>query len=334
MHITALVKSHDHVCCRYRIAAFRPHLEALGHPFDIRPWSSAWFLQQLFPSFHPHLEALVIQRKLLPAWQLKLLRRRVRWLIYDFDDSVFLNSSFHPLAGESVKRFERFRAMVQAADVVVAGNEYLRKQAASLTEPVKVRMIPTCIDVSHYPVARHDGQKPLTLAWIGTPSTLRALERIRDLLEQLGKSPTSLQLKIICSRSMNLEHLPVDFRPWNEATEADELAGADIGISWMPEDSWSAGKCGLKVLQYMAAGLPVIANSAGVHRTLVRHGETGFLANTPDEWLRAMRTLARNAELRRTMGAAGRRRVEASYDVSRGAGDWEGIFTNVEALAA
>jgi glycosyltransferase involved in cell wall biosynthesis len=334
MHITALVKSHDHVCCRYRIAAFRPHLEALGHRVDIRPWSSAWFLQQLFPSFHPHLDALIIQRKLLPAWQLKLLRRRIRCLIYDFDDSVFLNSSFHPLAGKSDKRFGRFRAMVEAADVVVAGNEYLRKQAASLTEPDKVRVIPTCIDLSQYPVARHDGLKPLTLAWIGAPSTMRALERIRDLLEQLGKSLAPLKLKIICSRSMHLEKMPVDFRLWSGATEADELADADIGISWMPEDSWSAGKCGLKVLQYMAAGLPVIANSVGMHRTLVRHGETGFLANTPDDWLRAVRTLGRDAELRRAMGGAGRHRVEASYDVSRGAGDWEAIIANVEALAA
>ena len=67
--------------------------------------------------------------------------------------------------------------------------------------------------------------------------------------------------------------LPV---PWTEASEAVEIAGADIGISWMPDDAWSRGKCGLKVLQYLAAGLPVVANPVGVQIEMVRHGETGF----------------------------------------------------------
>src|SRR5438128_868333 len=97
MHITALVKSVDHACCRYRIAAFQPYWQALDHKVDVRAWSSAWFLQQLFPGLTSRIDVLVIQRKLLPAWQLNRLRRRVGWLIYDFDDSIFLNSSYNPL---------------------------------------------------------------------------------------------------------------------------------------------------------------------------------------------------------------------------------------------
>jgi glycosyltransferase involved in cell wall biosynthesis len=331
MRITALVKSHDHVCCRYRVAAFRAHLESLGHGVDIRAWSGPWFVRQMFPAFLNGIDALIVQRKLFPSWQLNLLRRRVRWLIYDFDDSIFLRSSYNPRGHDCPKRFSQFRHMVQTADLVIAGNDYLRDQATTLTDPGKVRLIPTCVDLERYPLAgHHPGNPGVKLAWIGSSSTIRGLEKIRELLECLGKALPQLELKVICDRSLTLDHLPVELRPWNEATETDELADADIGISWLPDDGWSEGKCGLKVLQYMAAGLPVVANPVGMQKKLVRPGETGFLVETPGEWEDAVRQLANNAGLRRRMGLAGRRRVEAEYHVSRGTIAWEHVMESLE----
>lgn len=325
MRITALVKSREHVCCRYRVAAYHAHLESLGHAVEIRPWSTSWFLCQLFPGLQSDIDCMIVQRKLLPAWQLNMLRRRVPRMIYDFDDSIFLRSSFNPRGSDCPKRFAQFRHMVQTADVVIAGNDYLRDQATALTTPAKVHHIPTCVDVSRYLLARH-GSPRVKLAWIGSSSTIRGLERNHDLLERLGKAAPGLQLKVICDRSITLEHLPTEFCPWSRATEAAELANADIGISWLPDDGWSAGKCGLKLLQYMAAGLPVVANPVGVHPILVRHGETGFLAATLDEWADAVCLLAGDADLRRRMGLAGRRLVEAEYEVSRGAAAWEKVM--------
>ncbi|MSQ93803.1 MAG: glycosyltransferase family 1 protein [Gemmataceae bacterium] len=327
MRITALVKSHEHVCCRYRVAGFRAHLQTLGHSVEIRPWSSGWFLQQLFPGLATSIDVLIIQRKLLPAWQLNQLRRRVRWLIYDFDDSIFLHSSYNPLGQDCPKRFAQFRHMVQAADMVVAGNAFLRDQADALTDPAKVVRIPTCIDLSRYTLARHDADQPrVKLAWIGSSSTLRGLEKIDGLLNRLGQRLPELELRVICDRPLQLDHLPIDFRPWSEATETRDLAEADIGISWLPDDGWSAGKCGLKVLQYMATGLPVIANSVGVQKHLVRPGETGFLVDTPNEWEAAVRQLAGDPALRRRLGLAGRRAVESEYQVTNGAAAWERVL--------
>lgn len=334
MRITALVKSLEHVCCRYRIAAFRSHLERGGCNVAIRPWSSAWFFQRMFASFFEDVEAdslLIVQRKLFPAWQLRLLRRKVRWLVYDFDDSIFLRSSYNPRGHDCPKRFAQFRLMVQHADAVIAGNEFLRDQAAALAEPHKVHLIPTCIDANRYPLAQHDPARPhVKLAWIGSSSTIRGLEKISGLLERLGRAIPNLQLKVICDRSVQVDCLPIEFRPWDQATESAELADADIGISWLPDDGWSAGKCGLKVLQYMAAGLPVVANPVGVQTNLVRHGETGFLVETPDAWEDAVRRLSGDPELRRRMGLAGRRLVEEEYHVSRGVADWRRVLRSLE----
>lgn len=332
MHVTALVKSREHVCCRYRMAAFRPILERGGHGVSIRPWSRAWFFQRMIGTLFPGgagERALIVQRRLLPDWQLAVLRRGVRWLIYDFDDAIFLHSSYNPRGHCCPKRFARFRAMVQAADAVIAGNGFLRNQAAGLTDAGKVHLIPTCIDASRYRLARHASTPSARLAWIGSSSTIRGLEKIRGLLERMGRHVPGIKLKVICDRSLQLDGLPVEFRRWHEASEAAELADAEIGLSWLPDDGWSAGKCGLKVLQYMAAGLPVVCNPVGVQATMVRHGETGLHARTPQEWEDAVRVLAGDAELRRRLGGAGRRLVETEYGVARGGEDWLGVLRSL-----
>src|SRR3989442_3203906 len=123
---------------------------------------------------------------------------------------------------------------------------------------------------------------------------------------------------LICDRFVEFANLPLIPCRWSGEDEASDLAAADIGISWVPDDAWSRGKCGLKVLQYMAAGLPVVANPVGVQAEMVRHGESGFLASTRQEWVEAVTRLAHDADLRRRMGAAGQRRVEADFSVAAG----------------
>jgi glycosyltransferase involved in cell wall biosynthesis len=98
----------------------------------------------------------------------------------------------------------------------------------------------------------------------------------------------------------------------------------------VPDDLWSRGKCGLKVLQYMAAGLPVVANPVGVQADLVRQGETGFLAETPDQWAEAVGRLGSDPALRRRMGRAGRQRVEAEFSVAAGAACWVELLERLE----
>jgi glycosyltransferase involved in cell wall biosynthesis len=217
----------------------------------------------------------------------------------------------------------RFAATVRAADAVIAGNAFLQEEARRWTDAGRVHVVPTCVDPARYPLAEHhragDG---VQLVWIGSSSTLRGLETIRPLLEEIGRRCPGLCLKLICDRFLELQRLPVRACPWSEAGEATELAAADIGISWVPDDPWSRGKCGLKVLQYMAAGLPVVANPVGVQAELVRHGETGFLVETPEGWAAALGRLARDPALRRRFGAAGRRRLEKEYSVAAGAARW------------
>jgi glycosyltransferase involved in cell wall biosynthesis len=323
VRLAALVERLNHVCCRFRVSAFRTALESAGHSLDIlplprRPWDWLRLTRSLAAA-----DVVILQRKLLPAWQLYLLRRAARQLIFDFDDAVFLRDSYALRGFHSARRRRRFAAIVAAADRIVAGNAFLREQASRATSLDRVHIIPTCIDPAAYQVAEHRNKKlGIQLIWLGSSSTLRGLERAAPLLETLGEKCPGLRLKLVCDRFLTLDRLAVETCPWSERTEREALASADVGIGWVPDDLWSRGKCGLKILQYMAAGLPVVANPVGVHTEMVRPGITGFLATSSSQWVDAVRRLAASADLRGELGEAGRQRISSRYSVAHGAGLW------------
>jgi glycosyltransferase involved in cell wall biosynthesis len=134
-------------------------------------------------------------------------------------------------------------------------------------------------------------------------------------LQEAAKAVPGLRLKIVADFDLpacGVATLPV---VWRADSEARELAASHIGIAPMRDDDWSRGKCALKVLQYMAAGLPVVSSDAGANREVIVEGETGFLVTAPDEWSDRIARLANDAGLWRQMGEAGRRRVETDYSL-------------------
>ncbi len=320
MRVVALVESADHVCCRYRVAAFRAALADAGHSLDVRPLPTSLLGRLGIGRDLAGADVVILQRKLLPEWAVARLRRRVRRLVFDFDDAVWLRDSYSAKGFGDPRRARRFRAAVAACDLVVAGNDFLAAEAERFA-PGRVRVIPTCVEPADYPIAAHADRPGVRLVWVGSGSTLRGLERFTPALSAVGRLVPGVRLKLICDRFVKIPDLAVDECVWSGDTEAAEIAAADVGVSWVPDDPWSRGKCGLKVLQYQAAGLPVVANPVGVHTDMVRDGETGFLATAAEEWASAVAQLAA-APLRRRLGAAGRRQVEARYSVAAGADRW------------
>jgi glycosyltransferase involved in cell wall biosynthesis len=262
-------------------------------------------------------DVVVLQRKLLPRWQLKILRRNARRLVFDFDDAVLYRDSNDRRGPDDPRRRRRFAAVMAAADTIVAGNDFLADCALRAGARVAdVHVIPTCVDPGRYPVAGHDPDSGPELVWIGSASTLRGLEQPRAVWSALAASIPGLRIRLICDRFPGDFPIPVIPIAWAEVEEARQLAAGQIGVSWLPDDAWSRGKCGLKVLQYQAAGLPVVANPVGTHHEMVRPGVNGFLATGPAEWVDAVRRLAADPALRRRLGIAARRGVESEYSVS------------------
>jgi glycosyltransferase involved in cell wall biosynthesis len=329
LYVVAHVESPNHVCCRYRLTALSPFLARGGLTLELRSLTTPWW-QRLLTSAPAQGDACVLQRRLPSAFEFQRLRRACPTMIFDFDDAVWLRDSYSPKGLQSHRRLRRFRRVLSQSDRVVAGNRFLAGMAAKFTDATRVHVIPTCLDPWKYALAAHANNGPIELVWIGSSSTLQGLKRIVSTLEGIGLAIPRARLKLVCDSGFSLDVLPVEQRPWSEATEARELALADVGIAWMPDDDWSRGKCGLKILQYMAAGLPVIANPVGVHLEMIEHGVNGFLVETAEEWVEAVRTLARHRGLRQEMGLAGRRLVERKFDVALAGQKWLDLFDGMQ----
>lgn len=354
MRIVALVEAIDHVCCRYRLAAYRHAFAQAGHVLELQVIPRNFLGRLALGKGLDQADVVILQRKLLAPWEVLRLRRRVRRLAYDFDDALWLRDSYSPKGFHDPERVRRFRATLSACDFVIAGNEYLAHYAHQWCSHVYI--IPTCVNVASYTpkyalaegrplsqaknktgidenLSARNSDRSLRLVWIGSSSTLQGLERWTSTLSEIGMSIPEVRLKLICDRTLAIPHLPVDFCRWSETNEASELASSDVGISFVPDDPWSRGKCGLKVLQYQAAGLPVVANPVGVQAELVDPGKTGFHATTTEEWINAIRQL-RDPFVRIQMGRAARQHVEQAYCVERGAQLWLKVLKSLSAQAA
>lgn len=313
MNLIALTNDVKHVCMRYRIDPVRSAFASQGHWFGSialpkTPWGRLALYRDL-----DQASVVIVQRRLLSTCELPWLRKCTKHLIYDFDDAIFQRDSTYKHA-HSPRRLARFKAMVQTVDQVFAGNEYLAQRASEYTSSQKIVVIPTSIDPTPYQTAEHIRRgSGVRLVWIGSSSTLQSLEDQPALWKAISEAIPGIELHLICDRTPRLPGIKVIPVPWSAQIETSYLAQCDIGLAWMPNDTWSLGKCALKILQYQSAGLPVIANPVGVHQQLVIPGKTGMLASSPGEWIHALQQLIIDNRLRLNLGQQGRSLVEKEY---------------------
>ncbi len=254
-------------------------------------------------------DVVVILRKTFSAPYLSVLRLCSRHLVFDLDDAIFCSSS----GDMSRTRRNRFARVATCCRQVWAGNEYLATASRQFNH--EVTTIPTSLGPGKYSIEAEKPAKHIDLVWIGSRSTRKYLDTGLPALENLSESLPHIRLKIVADFDIESERLSTIAVPWSEENEAFALSSAHIGIAPMPDNPWTRGKCGLKVLQYMAAGLPVVSSPAGVNGEIVEHGVTGFLVDSADAWQKAIEELINEPDLRRDMGEAGRKRVMEKYSV-------------------
>lgn len=254
-------------------------------------------------------EVVVVLRKTFSLPFLRLLRLCSKNLVFDLDDAVFCRSDGEP----SKSRQMSFEKVTSICEQVWAGNLYLAEMAGQYNEAVKI--LPTSLDYRKYLPEVEKNPDHFDLVWIGSRSTQKYLKECLPVLESLSETILNLRLKIVADFDLPTKRLKTVAVPWSDEVEAVALASAHVGIAPMSDDPWTKGKCGLKVLQYMAAGLSVVSSPAGVNREIVQEGITGFLAENPDDWQKAIDRLFHDSDLRNAMGKAGQKRIIEHFSV-------------------
>jgi glycosyltransferase involved in cell wall biosynthesis len=264
-----------------------------------RRFDVAWVYRDAFPLGYPIFERAVAALG-VPY-------------VHDFDDAIWLPNSTEANRLVAPLKFAGKTAIVaRHAACVTVGNEYLATWARQ--HQADVRVLPTTIDTDRYqPVEGRVADGPLCVGWSGSTTTIPHLRTVEDVLRRLQQE-RGIAIRVISDVDYVLPGATVESIRWQEETEPQDLAPIDIGIMPLPDDEWSRGKCGAKALQYMARAIPTVMSPVGVNADIAAGG-AALTASTHDEWHAAITRLLDDADLRRTLGAAGRRRVEDRFSV-------------------
>jgi len=320
---------------RYRIHNYIPYLRKLGFTIDVSCFFEDNYLERLYRRewISPLLPAQAYLKRIST-----LLRSRsydlvwinweaLPWMPYalesfllsigqrfvvDYDDALFHQYDSHKSSIVRWMLADKVRYCMRDSAMVIAGNKYLANYAENAGAS-KVRILPTVVDLNKYECAAPREPATLNIGWIGTPVTAKLLYSIEPALQQVCRDG-SARLTLVGSGPIKLRGVPTTVRSWSETTEVQEIQQFDVGIMPLDEnDRFCKGKCGLKLIQYMACGIPVVGTPLGVNTDLIQNDVTGYQASGVEEWTAALNAMKTAVSNRQRMGINGRRLVEQKY---------------------
>jgi glycosyltransferase involved in cell wall biosynthesis len=249
----------------------------------------------------------------LPGWYESLMAGLRLPYVVDYDDPIFHRYDDHPSPLVRLVLGRKIGNVMRHASAVITGSRYLtdfarRARASNVVE------LPSVVDLTRYHVVPRRRDGTFRIGWIGTPLTARYLEVVRPALLELARR-RRLLVVAVGADSLDLGPVPTEVRSWSETTEVADIQTFDVGIMPLPDSPVTRGKCGYKLIQYMACGRPVVASPIGANNDIVDHGTDGFLASSTSDWVYLLDIFAQRPAMAEKMGTAARRKVESSFSV-------------------
>lgn len=277
----------------------RSYVRRLGQVLSLRRYDIVWVYLETFPY--------------LPGWMEQIVFLAGRPVVYDFDDAIFhqYDLARRPLVRAILGR--KISVLIRRTCVAIAGNRYLADYASrNGGSPV---IVPTVVDTDRYLPAAGAVEGRLTVGWLGSPSTWAYVEPLLPTLLPLLRRHGARLLVMGAGRKAE-GVADIEAVEWSEHGEVAALQAMHIGIMPVPDTPWARGKCGYKLIQYMACGIPAVGSPVGVNSDIVVDGVTGLLADTAGDWERMLDRLLSDVVLRSEMGKNGRARAVARYSLA------------------
>lgn len=255
--------------------------------------------KELFPYFPPFFEYLIKFFK-IP-------------FIVDYDDAIFHN---YDLNRNKLIKFilrDKIDKVMKYSSVTITGNQYLADRAINAGSQ-RVQIIPTVVDTTRYNISNSVNNDLPIIGWIGSPQTSHYLYELIPVFNKLNKI-LPCRIVAIGANSSDFVNTIIETYPWNFSSEVSEIQKFNIGIMPLLDTPWEKGKCGYKLIQCMACGIPVVASNIGVNTTLVTNNYDGFLVNSNEEWFLRLKDLLIDKENRIKMGERGREKIIQKYSL-------------------
>ncbi len=246
----------------------------------------------------------------------RLVRGLAKKLIFDIEDNLLIeqSSELNPFI-KAMKSRDKSVFLIKTADHVITSSPFLNEYCLRLNRIKACTYISSSVDTDRFlPANNYLNDHKITIGWTGTFSSRVYLDLLRNVFTELNER-CKFKLRVIGNFEYELPGVYLEVIQWTKENEVKDLQAIDIGVYPLAQDEWVLGKSGLKAIQYMAFGLPTVATNVGTTPQIIQHLENGWLVRTDGEWLEALETLIRNADLRRKLGEAARRAVLRNYSI-------------------
>jgi glycosyltransferase involved in cell wall biosynthesis len=322
---------------RYRCYQYLPYLKQKGFEITVAPLLKDDYIKSRYSGQRISILSLIqayvqrisqlfqsnkydliwIQKELfswLPNWfELMFLKSEVPY-VFDYDDAVFHRYDQHH--SSIVRRLlgDKIDKIMSRASLVIAGNDYLANRAEKAGAKW-IEILPTVVDLERYPLSSAPNNDIFTIGWIGFP--LKSYDYLKTIEPALRVICQKDKVRVIAigAAAMELDGIPLEIRPWSQDTEVQEIQKFDVGIMPLTDTPLERGKCGFKLIQYMASARPVIGSPVGINSKIIVQGVNGFQASSIKEWIDAFDKLRNDSHLRKQMGQVGREMVENYYSL-------------------
>ena len=339
---------------RLRAYQYKNKMDSSKFEVDVKPLLSTFYLERKWRDKHisffylgflffkrvftllniQKYNVIVIHLELFPflppifEWFLFKTNKKI---YFDYDDAIYHNYDLSDHLLIRLILFSKIKYLMRKADGVIVGNSYIEKYA-KYSGATNILRLPTVVDIDTYtdsPLA-YIPKKNFTVGWIGSPSTSKYLEVVKEPLIKLGKlTPVTLYLVGAGNKlNLSIDNIEIVSVEWSEKNEQKALKEFDVGIMPLFDDQWEKGKCAFKLIQYMASFLPVVSSNVGMNAEIINNRGNGLLASSSDDWFDSLYKIYRDRGIRKVMGNNGRKLIEKDFTIQSRLIDFEKFVSN------